>query len=40
MKPAVQLDLVWEHDLVFGGRSAAASITLDSTGEGPASPAL
>jgi putative redox protein len=38
MKPPVQLDLVWEHDLVFGGRSAAASITLDSAGEAGPSP--
>jgi putative redox protein len=38
MKPPVQLDLVWEHDLVFGGRSGAASITLDSAGEAGPSP--
>lgn len=29
MKPPVALQLVWERDLVFGGRSGDASITLD-----------
>lgn len=29
-KPPTTVSLVWEHDLVFGGRSGAAQITLDS----------
>ncbi len=32
------VELVWEHDLVFGGRSAEASITLDSGGHAGPSP--
>jgi len=36
VKPPVSIDLVWEHDLVMGGRSGEASMTLDSAGkEGP-----
>ena len=36
MKPPIQLELVWKHDLVFGGRSGSASMALDSGGsEGP-----
>ena len=35
-KPPTALELVWEHDLVLGGRSGNASITLDSASvEGP-----
>ena len=29
-KPPLTLELVWEHDLVLGGQSGAATITLDS----------
>jgi putative redox protein len=36
MKAPTTVELVWEHDLVFGGRSADAAMTLDSAGrEGP-----
>lgn len=38
MKPPTTLELVWEHDLVFAGRSADASIVLDSAGEAGPSP--
>src|SRR3982751_2338424 len=38
MKPPVTLELVWEKDLVFGGRSGQASITLDSAGATGPSP--
>lgn len=35
-KPPVKLDLVWEHDLVLGGRCGDVTLTLDSAGvEGP-----
>jgi putative redox protein len=35
-KPPTVVELVWEHDLVLGGRSGDAKITLDSKGvEGP-----
>ena len=35
-KPPTTLELVWEHDLVLGGRSGSASMTLDSAAvEGP-----
>jgi putative redox protein len=35
-KPPTTLELVWEHDLVLGGRSGSASMTLDSASvEGP-----
>jgi putative redox protein len=35
-KPPTMLELVWEHDLVLGGRSGKASMTLDSASvEGP-----
>lgn len=37
-KPPVTLDLVWEHDLVFGGNSGAARIALDSAGAAGPSP--
>ena len=36
VKPPALVDLVWEHDLVFGGRSGAVHMTLDSnSGAGP-----
>jgi putative redox protein len=38
MKSPVTLQLVWERDLVFGGRSGDASITLDSAGAAGPSP--
>jgi putative redox protein len=38
MKAPIQVDLVWEHDLVFGGRSGTASMTLDSGGHAGPSP--
>ena len=35
-KAPTTLELVWEHDLVLGGRSGSASMTLDSASvEGP-----
>ena len=35
-KPPVTLELIWEHDLVFGGRAGEIGITLDSdSGAGP-----
>ena len=38
MKPPIELELVWEHDLVFGGRSGAVSMILDSAGNAGPSP--
>jgi putative redox protein len=38
MKAPLTLQLVWEKDLVFGGRSGDASITLDSAGHAGPSP--
>ena len=38
MKAPTKVELVWEHDLVFGGRSGAAPITLDSAGAAGPSP--
>jgi putative redox protein len=38
MKPPITLQLVWERDLVFGGRSADAVMTLDSAGIAGPSP--
>jgi putative redox protein len=38
MKAPTRVELVWEHDLVFGGRSGEASITLDSGGHAGPSP--
>ena len=36
MKPPTVVELVWEHDLVFGGTAGAATMTLDSaSSEGP-----
>ena len=37
-KPPLTLELVWEHDLVLGGRSGDASMTLDSGGAAGPSP--
>ena len=37
-KPPLTLQLVWEHDLVFSGTSAQASMTLDSEGVAGPSP--
>jgi putative redox protein len=35
-KPATVVELIWQRELVFAGRSGQASITLDSAGvEGP-----
>jgi putative redox protein len=38
MKAPTRVELVWEHDLVFGGRSGDASMTLDSSGHAGPSP--
>jgi putative redox protein len=38
MKPPITLDLVWQRDLIFEGRSAGAKMTLDSAGEIAPSP--
>src|SRR6185436_20107279 len=38
MKAPTTLELVWEHDLVFGGRSSEASMVLDSAGVAGPSP--
>jgi putative redox protein len=38
MKAPTTLELIWEHDLVFNGRSADASIVLDSAGQAGPSP--
>jgi putative redox protein len=38
MKAPTTVELVWEHDLVFGGRSGEAKITLDSGGHAGPSP--
>jgi putative redox protein len=35
-KPPTVVELIWEHDLVLGGRSGKAHLTVDSAGaEGP-----
>jgi putative redox protein len=35
-KPPLALELIWEHDLVFGGKSGDQRVTLDSAAaEGP-----
>ena len=35
-KPPTAVELIWEHDLVFAGRSAGVTVTLDSeSGTGP-----
>jgi putative redox protein len=38
MKAPTTLELVWEHDLVFNGRSADATMVLDSAGQAGPSP--
>jgi putative redox protein len=38
MKAPTTLELVWEHDLVFKGRSADATMVLDSAGQAGPSP--
>lgn len=38
MKAPTVLELVWEHDLVLGGRSNEATMTLDSKGVAGPSP--
>jgi putative redox protein len=38
MKAPISLELVWERELVFAGRSAEASIVLDSAGVAGPSP--
>jgi len=37
-KPPVKLELIWEHDLVFAGKSGDVRMTLDSAGVDNASP--
>jgi putative redox protein len=37
-KPPLTLELVWEHDLVLGGRSGEVSMTLDSASVAGPSP--
>ena len=37
-KPPTVLELVWEHDLVFGGRSGDICLTLDSASVSGPSP--
>ena len=38
MKAPTSVDIVWEHDLVFAGRSGDAAMTLDSAGKAGPSP--
>jgi putative redox protein len=38
MKPPTAVELVWEHDLVLGGRSGDVSIVLDSASQAGPSP--
>jgi putative redox protein len=38
VKAPTTLELVWEHDLVFNGRSADATMVLDSAGQAGPSP--
>ena len=38
MKPPLTLQLVWERDLVFGGRTGDTEMTLDSAGQAGPSP--
>ena len=38
MKAPTTLELIWEHDLVFNGRSADATMVLDSAGQAGPSP--
>jgi putative redox protein len=37
-KPPTHVELIWEHDLVFGGKSGDARITLDSASAAGPSP--
>jgi putative redox protein len=37
-KPSLNLELIWEHDLVLGGKSGTARMTLDSAGAAGPSP--
>jgi putative redox protein len=37
-KPPTVVELIWEHDLVFGGRSGDATMTLDSASAAGPSP--
>lgn len=37
-KPPVTLELIWEHDLVFGGKSGDVRMTLDSAAAAGPSP--
>ena len=37
-RPPIRVELIWEHDLVLGGRSGAATMTLDSAGAAGPSP--
>ena len=37
-KPPVALELIWEHDLVFGGRSGAVRLALDGDSAAGPSP--
>jgi putative redox protein len=37
-KPPAMLELIWEHDLVFGGRAGDTHITLDSASAAGPSP--
>jgi len=38
MKPPTTLELVWQRELIFDGRSANAAMTLDSAGQAGPSP--
>ena len=38
MKAPTTLELIWEHDLVFNGRSGESSMVLDSAGQAGPSP--
>ena len=37
-KPPTEVELIWEHDLVFSGKSGAAMMTLDSASVAGPSP--
>jgi putative redox protein len=38
VNPPLALELIWEHDLVFGGRAGDVRLTLDSDGSAGPSP--
>jgi putative redox protein len=38
LKPPTEIEIVWEHDLVFGGTSGAVGMTLDSSSAAGPSP--